>query len=44
MTNLLATEGDRRRASVELQRAKTVDEDEEASDAAVVHYLAAVDS
>lgn len=42
MGNLLATEGDRRRASVELQRGAVVDVDADAADAAVVTYLAAV--
>lgn len=40
--NLLATEGDRRRASLELQRGQVVDEDEAAAEAAVVTYLDAV--
>lgn len=37
MTALLVTEGDRRRASVELQKPAPVDADEEAADATVLH-------
>lgn len=40
--NLLATEGDRRRASVELQRGLQVDEDEDASVVALDAYRDAV--
>lgn len=40
MGNLLVTEGDRRRAQVELQRAQAVDEDEEAADEATNVYRA----
>lgn len=42
-TELLTTEGARRRARVELERA-SVDEDEEASVTAIAGYLAAVES
>lgn len=40
MGNLLATEGDRRRASIELHRGEVVDEDEEASVTAMADYRA----
>jgi hypothetical protein len=42
MGNLLATEGDRRRASVELHRGQVVDVDEEASVTALADYRADV--
>lgn len=42
MGNLLATEGDRRRASIELQRGVVVDPDEEASVTALADYRAAL--
>lgn len=42
--NLLTTEGDRRRASVELQRGETVDADEDASVTALDAYRAAVEA
>lgn len=42
--NLLTTEGDRRRASVELQRGELVDADEDASVTALDAYRAAVEA
>lgn len=42
MTNLLATEGDRRRASMELHRGLVVDADEDASVTALDSYRAAL--
>lgn len=44
MSNLLATEGDRRRASLELHRGAVVDDDEDASVTAMADYLAAVEA
>lgn len=41
--NLLATEGDRRRASIELQRGQVVDPDEDASVTALADYRAALE-
>lgn len=44
MGNLLATEGDRRRASIELHRGEVVDADEDASVTALADYRAAVEA
>mgnify|MGYP001598387714 CR=1 FL=1 len=44
MSSLLVTEGDRRRAAIELQRGTAVDVDEDASVTALADYRAAVEA
>lgn len=44
MGNLLATEGDRRRASIELQRGAVIDVDEDASVTAMADYRAQIEA